>query len=90
LRVDPEARVAMETATKTKLVCLLGETTVKGPRINYEQIARDVCKDIGYDDDCKGLDYNNMSVLVNVEGQSAEIAQSVHVGKAEEDFGAGD
>mmetsp|Transcript_1801 Transcript_1801/g.1723 ORF Transcript_1801/g.1723 Transcript_1801/m.1723 type:complete len:81 (+) Transcript_1801:134-376(+) len=80
----------METATKTKLVCLLGETTVKGPRINYEQIARDVCKDIGYDDDCKGLDYNNMSVLVNVEGQSAEIAQSVHVGKAEEDFGAGD
>jgi len=58
----------MESASKTKLVCLLGETTVNGPRINYEQIAREVVKDIGYDDEDKGLDYKSMSVLVNVEG----------------------
>jgi S-adenosylmethionine synthetase len=49
------------------LVCLLGETTKKGPAISYEQIARDVCKEVGYDEESKGLDYKNMTVLVNVE-----------------------
>jgi S-adenosylmethionine synthetase len=38
-----------------------------GERINFEQIARNVAKDIGYDDEGKGLDYKSMSVLVNVE-----------------------
>jgi len=47
---------------------LLGETTVAGPRVNYEQIAREVCREVGYDSDAKGLDYKQMSVLVNVEG----------------------
>ena len=47
---------------------MLGETTVTGANINYESIAREVCKDVGYDDEAKGLDYKNMSVLVNVEG----------------------
>jgi S-adenosylmethionine synthetase len=99
LTIDPNAKVAIETATKTKLVhflilflkiCLLGETNVKGPRPNYEQIAREVCREVGYDSDAKGLDYKNMSVLVNVEGQSEEIAASVHLTKSDEDLGAGD
>ena len=47
---------------------MLGETGVKGQRVNYEQIAREVCRDVGYDDEAKGLDYKSMSVLVNVEG----------------------
>ena len=72
------------------MVCLLGETLVAGPAINYEQIAREVCKQVGYDDENKGLDYKTMSVLVNVERQSPEIAQAVHVSKDMEDFGAGD
>ena len=70
MKQDVNARVAMETGTKTKMVVLLGETTVTGPRINYEQVARDVCGQIGYDDEKKGLDYKNTSVVVNVEGQS--------------------
>lgn len=48
-------------------MCLLGETLVNGERVNYEQIAREVCKQVGYDDESKGLDYKSMSVLVNVE-----------------------
>jgi S-adenosylmethionine synthetase len=71
-------------------VCLLGETLVGGLPINYEQIAREVCKQVGYDDDEKGLDYKTMSVLINVERQSPEIAKAVHVSKDMDDFGAGD
>lgn len=67
LTIDPHCKVGLESATKTKLVCLLGETLINGPRVNYEQIARDVCHEVGYDDDEKGLDYKTMSVLVNVE-----------------------
>ena len=68
----------------------MGETIVNVPAINYEQIAREVCKQVGYDDESKGLDYKSMSVLVNVERQSKEIANCVHVEKNMEDFGAGD
>ena len=31
-----------------------------------------------------------MTVLINVEQQSCEIAAAVHVGKSDEDMGAGD
>ena len=58
--------------------------------INYEQIARQVCQEVGYDDENKGLDYKSMSVLVNVEKQSSEIANAVHEKKNMDDFGAGD
>lgn len=63
---------------------------VGGHAINYEQIARQVAKQVGYDEEDKGLDYKTMSVLVNVERQSPEIAQAVHVSKDMDDFGAGD
>lgn len=68
----------------------MGETTIAGTRLNYEQIARDVCREVGYDAEEKGLDYKTMSVLVNVEAQDENIANAVHVGKEENDFGAGD
>lgn len=68
----------------------MGETGIAGPRLNYEQIARDVCKEVGYDDEAKGLDYKAMSVLVNVEAQDENIANAVHKTKSEEDMGAGD
>ena len=45
---------------------------------------------MGYDDENKGLDYKSMSVLVNVERQSEEIAHAVHTAKDMDDFGAGD
>ena len=44
----------------------MGETGING-HINYEQIAREVCKEVGFDEEAKGLDYKSMSVLVNVE-----------------------
>jgi len=37
-----------------------------------------------------GLDCKEMNVIINVERQSPEIAQSVHAKKFDEDLGAGD
>lgn len=41
------------------------------------QVIRDAVKEIGYDDPAKGLDYNTMNVIVAIEEQSPDIAQSV-------------
>merc|ERR1711871_940566 len=50
---------------------------------------RDALKDIGYDDVAKGLDYRTCNVIVAIEEQSPDIAQSVDASKME-DLGAGD
>jgi len=71
-------------------IVLLGETGVTADQVNFEQVARDVAQQIGYTHDDIGLDGGKCNVIVNVQAQSTEIAQSVHTGKDEKDFGAGD
>lgn len=90
LRVNPNAMVAMETATKSNLICLLGETSVTKDQVNFEQIAREVTLGIGFDSEASGIDGNTCDIIQRIEAQSAEIAASVHEAKAEEDLGAGD
>ena len=90
LTQDPHAKVAIETAVKTGMLVLLGEITVDGPAIDYEAIARKVCKEVGFVSEDVGLDCDNMNVIVNVETQSTEIADSVHGKRFDENLGAGD
>ncbi|MEE8120257.1 MAG: methionine adenosyltransferase [Anaerolineales bacterium] len=77
LEQDPRSRVACEVVTKTGFVMLLGEITTEAV-INYDEIARKVITEIGYDDSSKGFDGNTCGVQVAITKQSADISQGVN------------
>src|SRR3989339_866014 len=90
LTQDKHARVACETLLTTGLCVIAGEITTSAV-IDYNQIARQTIKRIGYDSSEIGFDYNTCSVLVTVGKQSPDIAQGVD--RAHDDYldqGAGD
>jgi S-adenosylmethionine synthetase len=76
LEQDPMSRVACETATKTGFVALLGEITTHA-YVNFDELVRQVIKEIGYDSSEKGFDGNTCAVLAAVASQSADIALGV-------------
>ena len=90
LSEDPSARVAAETLTNTNLVVLAGEITTTA-KIDYEEIARNTLKSIGYDNTDYGIDYKSCEVLVKYDTQSPDIAQGVDGAMDDPlDQGAGD
>ena len=89
LKQDPDSKVACETACKSNLIMVFGEITSKA-EISYEKVVREAIKNVGYDSIEKGCDYKTCTVLIAIEQQSPEIAESVHINKKEEDVGAGD
>ncbi len=86
---DPNSKVAMETVAKSNMILLAGELTTNA-KINVDQIVRDKIKDIGYDDEKKGLNYKTCDVIQKITLQSKDISQAVHENKKDEDIGAGD
>ena len=93
LTQDPTARVACETVVNTGLVVLVGEITTSAV-VDYQQVARDTIRKIGYTDRKYGYDADSVAVLVSLDKQSPDIAMGVDDaletrGQAEE-FGAGD
>jgi len=72
LQQDPQSRVACEVATKTGFVMLLGEITTHA-FVNFDELARQVIKEIGYDHCDKGFDYKTCGVLASISSQSPDI-----------------
>ncbi len=77
LEQDPTSRVACEAASKTGYVMLLGEITTTA-HVNFEEVARRVINEIGYDSSEKGLDGDSCGVLVALAKQSGDIAMGVN------------
>ena len=91
LAKDPRARVAAETLVTTGLVVMAGEITTGATDIDFQQVARDTIKGIGYDNTEYGIDYKGCAVMVCYDKQSPDIAQGVDEGKGLDlDQGAGD
>lgn len=103
LTFDSKARVACEALCKTGLVVIAGEITVNPETVHanelklkrkmksYSDIARNVIKEIGYDDPNNGFEYRSCGVIVAVDQQSPDIAQGVNEGEGlYKEQGAGD
>jgi len=90
LEQDKYARVACETMVNTGMVVLSGEITTSAV-IDYQDIARNAIKDIGYNSSEMGFDYASCAVLVTMDKQSVDIAAGVNEGEGIDlDQGAGD
>ena len=90
LTQDKRARVACETLLTTGLCVIAGEITTSAV-IDYNQVARQTIRRIGYDSSEIGFDYNTCAVLVTVGKQSPDIAQGVDRAHDDNlDQGAGD
>ncbi len=88
LRQDPKGRVACETLVTTGMCVVAGEITTKA-NFSVPEIARNVIKNIGYDNSEKGFDYKTCAVITTLDKQSPDIAMGVDDG-AQKEQGAGD
>ena len=86
LAQDKNSRVACETMVKNNNVILGGEVTTTAD-IDYEQIARNVVKEIGYDHQELGFSYDTFEFTNYISEQSQDISQGITHG---EQLGSGD
>ena len=87
---DPvEARVACETLVNTNLVVISGEIRTDA-EIDFEGIARQTIREIGYDGFDPQFGADSAEVLVRVDQQSADIAQGVDDAAEHREEGSGD
>lgn len=76
IAIDPNCRVACETATTTGLVLVMGEITTSA-YVDIPQIVRETIKEIGYTNAEYGFDAETCSVITAIDEQSSDIAMGV-------------
>ena len=87
---DSESRVACETLVTTDLIVIAGEITTRAS-VDYEAVARQVVREIGYNDPDVGFCGDTCEVQVRLHTQSADISQGVTAGQGTfSEQGAGD
>lgn len=85
LRQDKYSRVACECFATTNLLVIGGEITTNA-KVDYEAVARDVMRRIGYTTEDLGIDADTCEIKVVMDTQSSDIALGTNV----EVGGAGD
>ena len=87
---DPHSRVACETMVTTGIAVVAGEITTTA-NISYQDVIRDVIRDVGYTDDEMGISADTCAVMVSLDKQSPDIAQGVDEDDTSgKEIGAGD
>jgi len=81
LKQDKNSRVAIETFASKDLINIAGQLTTKAS-IDIEAIARNVLKEIGYDNEKTDIDYRTCKVQTNITKQSQDISMGVDGGGA--------
>ena len=81
LSEDEMGRVACETLVTTGLVVVAGEITTNA-RVDFQRVARETIREIGYTRAKYGFDCDTCSVLSAVGRQSGDIAMGVDTGGA--------
>lgn len=76
LKEDKNSFVACECFATTDFLLIGGEITTKA-KVDYEEVARNVIKDIGYDKDELGFNYKTVKILNKIKTQSPDIRQGV-------------
>ncbi len=76
LRQDPMSRVACEVTCTTGLILIMGEITTKG-YVDFQQVARETVRKIGYDRAKYGFDCDSCAVISSIHEQSPDIAMGV-------------
>jgi S-adenosylmethionine synthetase len=74
---DPSAHVACECVATTGLVLVMGEITTSC-YVDIPKIARQVIREIGYDNAAQKFDGNTCAVLTSIDEQSPDIAMGVN------------
>ena len=81
LKQDEYSRVAVETFASNDKMCIAGQLTTNA-KLNIEEIARKVLRDIGYRGKGIDIDIENCIIDINITKQSTDIAQGVDIGGA--------
>jgi len=82
LAQDKFSRVACETFVKSNVVVIGGEITTKA-KLDFEKIARDAIREIGYVNDDDVFHADKVFINLLVTQQSSDIAQGVDARKAD-------
>jgi S-adenosylmethionine synthetase len=92
---DPSARAAVEVATTTGLVMVIGELSTSH-YVDVQDVVRRTVREIGYNDSRLGFDWETCGTLTAIKEQSPDIARGVdhaleaREGIEEDELGAGD
>ena len=85
LSQDPQARAAIECAAAFDKLLIMGEVTTTA-QVDYEQTARQIIREIGYD--FGSFSYDKCKIIVAVHEQSPDIALGVNASKEKKEGGA--